>query len=120
MLKCKCPGPPRRPARARLGLEALETRNLMTVSVGLLNGLLEVTGDNSGNTITVDHSRGSTIVNARSFHLVISGARPNRTKSNGGKVACHAVAHNSPTSQPPFLSASPPPVFLADSAGDPD
>jgi hypothetical protein len=59
----------RRPNRVRLGLEALETRDLMSVSAGIFNGQLVVTGDNSGNNITVDHTltAAQTIVNGQSF-----------------------------------------------------
>jgi hypothetical protein len=56
----------RRPARAQLGLEALEARELMTVSAGIVNGQLLITGGNFDN-ITVDHAQGSTIVNNQSF-----------------------------------------------------
>src|SRR5262249_11846772 len=61
------PAARRRPARARLGLEALETREVPTVSSALFNGTLFVTGDNSGNTITVDHAGSTTIVNGVGF-----------------------------------------------------
>jgi hypothetical protein len=54
----------RRPARTRLGLEALETRDLMSVSTGIVNGQLLVTGDDTGNFISVSHdaARGVTII----------------------------------------------------------
>jgi acrosin len=51
------PAPRRRPARARLGVEQLETRLVPTVSVNLVNGQLQVLdGDRSAHTITLDHS----------------------------------------------------------------
>src|SRR6516225_8423428 len=61
-----------RPARARLGLEGLETRNLMSITAIISSGQLDVLGDNTGNRITVDHSQNSTIISgtglqARSF-----------------------------------------------------
>jgi hypothetical protein len=72
MLKAKSrPAARRRPARAQLGVEALEARDLMSVSAGIVNGQLLVTGA-AFDTITVDHSQGSTILsgtglNATSF-----------------------------------------------------
>jgi hypothetical protein len=72
MLKSQSrPASRRRPARARLGLETLEARDLMTVSAGIVNGQLLVTGA-AFDSINVDHAQGSTIVsgtglNATSF-----------------------------------------------------
>jgi hypothetical protein len=63
MLKSKLrPAARRRPARARLGLEALEARDLMSVDAFLSGGQLLVQGEGAGNAITVDHSPGATIV----------------------------------------------------------
>src|SRR5262249_46252950 len=60
-------GPRGRPARAQLRLETLETRELMSVTTALVGGQLLVTGDNSGNTITLQHSGTNTVVNGTSF-----------------------------------------------------
>jgi hypothetical protein len=57
----------RRPARARLGLEALERREMLTVTSGINNGVLVVNGDSTGNTITVDHVGNTTVVNGVGF-----------------------------------------------------
>jgi hypothetical protein len=46
----------RRPARARLGVEQLETRLVPTAAARLVNGLLQIAGDGSGNTITLAHT----------------------------------------------------------------
>jgi hypothetical protein len=56
----------RRPARVRLGLEALETRDLMSVSPVLVNGQLQITVDNGFN-VFVDHSGGNTLINGQAF-----------------------------------------------------
>jgi hypothetical protein len=49
--------PRRRPARAQLGIEALETRDLMSVAFSIVHGQLQVFGDERVNTINVDHVR---------------------------------------------------------------
>src|SRR5262249_4288522 len=68
LLKSKSkPATRRRPARARLRVEHLETREVPTVSSSLLGGQLVVRGDDSGNTITLDHVAGKTLVNGASF-----------------------------------------------------
>jgi hypothetical protein len=68
------PAARRHPARVRPGLEALETRDLLSVTSALVNGQLVVSGDNSGNTIAVNHSPGFTFVNGQSF---LDSAIPN-------------------------------------------
>src|SRR4051812_32355902 len=76
----------RRPARARLGLEHLETREVPTVSSGLVGGQLRVVGDDSGNRITLDHVAGKTVVNGVNFLdsqitngiVILSGAGADR------------------------------------------
>ena len=65
------PAARRRPARARLGLEALESRDLMSVSAGVVNGQLLVTAA-AGDTITVDLSQNRT-------DTIISGTGLNAT-----------------------------------------
>jgi hypothetical protein len=54
------PAPRRRPARARLGLEQLETRLVPAFTSALVSGQLVITGDNTGNVITLDHASGGT------------------------------------------------------------
>jgi PKD domain len=53
--------------RARPQIEGLETRQMLSITSNLVNGQLLVTGDNSGNTITVDHQLGQTFVNGKPF-----------------------------------------------------
>jgi hypothetical protein len=60
-------GKPPRPAAARLGVEALETRLVPTVTVGLVNGQLQAIGDNAGNLVVVQHSGSNTVINGQSF-----------------------------------------------------
>src|SRR5262249_37352717 len=67
----------RRPARARLGLEALERRELLTVTPNIQSGFLVVSGDSSGNTITVvlaGHSSANTITVAHTGSTTIINA----------------------------------------------
>src|SRR5262245_49278829 len=59
-----------RPARARLGVEALETRLVPSFTTNLVNGQLQVTGDGTGNIITLDHSGGNTLVIDRTGNIV--------------------------------------------------
>jgi hypothetical protein len=67
MLKSKSrPAARRRPARARLALEALESRDLMSVSAGIVNGQLQVSAGPNEN-IVVDHSGGQTIISGLTF-----------------------------------------------------
>jgi hypothetical protein len=73
MLKSKSqPASRRRPARARLGLEALETRELMSVTAAIVKGQLLVTGGAAFDNITVDHAPGATIVSGTGLNAAIS------------------------------------------------
>jgi hypothetical protein len=57
-----------RPSRARLGVEALETRLVPTVFAGITgSGQLLVTDTSDVDTVTLDHSGSSTLVNGTSF-----------------------------------------------------
>src|SRR5436305_5974991 len=60
------PAPRRRPARARLGLEHLETRLVPTVFTGLSAGQLSVSSDNLDD-VSIDHSGATTFVNQKAF-----------------------------------------------------
>src|SRR5262249_2118942 len=63
-----------RKAGVRPRLEELEARRTPAISSGVVDGILVVSGDASGNTITLDHQGTSTIVNGRSFaDAAISG-----------------------------------------------
>jgi hypothetical protein len=60
-----------RPSRRRnLGLEALEQRLALSFTTALVNGQLVLTGDNTGNIITLDHSGASTFVRDRNGNVV--------------------------------------------------
>jgi hypothetical protein len=75
VLKSKLPpvrrGGRSRPAGARPRVEELETRDLMSVSIGIVNGPLIVSGgtDSAGHIITLDHA----------YLISASDAHPTRT-----------------------------------------
>jgi hypothetical protein len=55
-----------RPARARLGIEALEAREVPAVTSNIVNGQLQVSSENA-DIVTLDHAGSFTIVNGESF-----------------------------------------------------
>jgi hypothetical protein len=77
-------------------IEGLETRLALSVSSALVSGQLLVTGDNSGNTITLDHSGTSTIVNGKAFAdaLITGGIR---VDSGTGNDVVNILASEKPT-----------------------
>jgi hypothetical protein len=60
-------GLPRGAMRVRPGVEQLESRLVPAVTSKLVNGQLLVTGDNTGNTITLSHTGTNTLVNGKAF-----------------------------------------------------
>jgi hypothetical protein len=70
----------RRPARVRLGLEALERRDLMSVLASVVNGQLLVSGESLGDTITVDHSQAATLVSGTGLNTT---SFPDSSITNG-------------------------------------
>jgi hypothetical protein len=78
LLKSKSRPATRRSARARLGVEALETRLVPTVFAGITgSGQLLVTDTSAVDTVTLDHSGSSTTVNGTSFadSLITNGIK---------------------------------------------
>jgi hypothetical protein len=65
------PAPRRRSTSVRLGIEALEAREVPTVSVGVINGVLTAQADSGFNTVTVDHTvvggKGFAVIDGRDF-----------------------------------------------------
>jgi hypothetical protein len=91
MLKSKSrPAARRRPASARLALEALETRDLMSVSASIVKGQLVVKDQGQFNNIALDHAAGTTLVNTG-----VVDPKTNIGRVDNGAASCGGRGHRS-------------------------